>query len=691
MNPKNKNFSIQIILIFTYTYFINLSINLFPLNIILGLLCVFFLPGYNLLNLIKPKSNLIEKLGLVPIISLAIGNIFMFFSYLILYDFVTSSEHPGFIFDPIFLVNGIQIINLLLLILKEFFDNKKKKENFLQFNSVLERHKINKEYNKLSESFQSLIKKTNIKTLIVYSCFIFSLICLCLSAFNGSLKNTKFGEINKAYRMNYTFFNKVSPTFFIFLTIAILSFVYIIFVTENIYLRLFSISAFIYCIWILPYLQIWNYFGVDSYYLFNFYKSYVNGGLKSNSIQRFNLGNYALRYSTSFFTAVLLTSATNVSINIALWFLYPLIFIFLPFFFFSMFKKFSNNNDNCDLNLILLSILAIFTSLFIKSSHSATTMVIGLYIFIILVVEFYEIIHDFENKIKFRDFYFIIFLYFFLCITHFEECIYFLIIIILYFIYFLFFQIKEINSAAFKKGYNRNLNEFIDNQNLKEKIWNNLLIQNIFEKQRYLKKTLISFGFFFTILFRILYLTMEFFGTINFYFFGIVKRNYFFNYLYDLYESSRVIYLPVLRGTYKISFLVIFIIIFGNILLIIAIYLCLFNLYGFFFRVYGIFLKFLVKIHFILKKLNSLKIFKFFIFIFCICSILLIDLYYYHFLQEESHFLIFEIMINYIVIIFHLVLFIGGISYYRSENHKQNYFLISILTCFILMGSFFIS
>ncbi|KKK88274.1 hypothetical protein LCGC14_2744830, partial [marine sediment metagenome] len=59
-------------------------------------------------------STIIQKLGYLTILSLAIVNIFMFFSYLFLYDLTVLTEDTGLIFDPVLLIALLQILNLTL-------------------------------------------------------------------------------------------------------------------------------------------------------------------------------------------------------------------------------------------------------------------------------------------------------------------------------------------------------------------------------------------------------------------------------------------------------------------------------------------------------------------------------------------------------------------------------------------------
>ena len=136
------------------------------------------------------------------------------------------------------------------------------------------------------------------------------------------------------------------------------------------------------------------------------------------------------RYSTNLFNMIILTSATGFDINLTLWFISPLIYIFIPFLFYSTFQKTSNNKANSKLNLIILTLFVILLPQFLKEGRNANTGLIGTIIFFILIKEFYDLINDREFKVK--DFFLIFLLYYFLCLTRFEECIYFLVLIIFF-------------------------------------------------------------------------------------------------------------------------------------------------------------------------------------------------------------------------------------------------------------------
>ena len=54
---------IELSFISIYYLIVQFSITIQPINLILGFFIVFILPGYNLLNIIKPDYSVIRKLG----------------------------------------------------------------------------------------------------------------------------------------------------------------------------------------------------------------------------------------------------------------------------------------------------------------------------------------------------------------------------------------------------------------------------------------------------------------------------------------------------------------------------------------------------------------------------------------------------------------------------------------------------
>jgi len=250
--------------------------------------------------------------------------------------------------------------------------------------------KINLDKNKDSHNknlnfkrFPIIKKKLQNKVIYIFIFFIISIICLCISSSLYTVSDPKRGKIRLDYRENFMFFYRVHFIFFIFLTTSIILLTLILFYSKNLMLILTSISIFLYCLWILPYLQIRNYFGHDIVVLLNSFKIYQSEGIKANSNSNFIFGELNLRYSTHIFTAIILKHATGVNIHIVLWFIYPLIFTPVPFFFYSIFEKFSIKDKNQNHKLILLTILQYQTVQFLKVAHSASTMVLGIYIYFI--------------------------------------------------------------------------------------------------------------------------------------------------------------------------------------------------------------------------------------------------------------------------------------------------------------------
>lgn len=60
---------------------------------------------------------------------------------------------------------------------------------------------------------------------------------------------------------------------------------------------------------------------------------------------------------------------------------------------------------------------------------------------------------------------------------------------------------------------------------------------------------------------------------------------------------------------------------------------------------------------------------------------IIFDIFYFPFLQEEGLLILFEIVLSFSYIIFNIFLFIKGIIFYKIQNKKENYFLLSIIAC----------
>lgn len=706
---KLKSFLIlQIFIIFLYLYLFLNSVLIFPLNLLLGIICVLFLPGYNFLSLMFSQYNRIKKLGYMTIISLAIENIFMIGCYCFFYSRVTTLLKPGFVFNPSYLILSFQIINLILIIANEFKEiikNKDKRKyriptykptcylcNYYNRSTKLcsihgYTRRLNSEWckkwklmesTKMSNDKSSLRnnkkKNYNKKLIFIFLIFILSLILMIISTIPDSRPFVMFPAIHQYYRQNFSFFRNVQPIFYLFLTLAILSFVFIIFTSKNKYLILISISLFFYFLWIITYIQINNYFGEDSYKLMLAYNYYLKRGLRAevrnqNSIHSQYL---VIRYSTSLFTAIILTSATGVNIDFALWYLYPLIFFFSPFFFYSVFQDFSSNKEKYRLNIVILTLFSLLTTQFLKCAHSATTMVIGIYIFLILIKEFFDLTNGKKLLFILKKCFFIIFLYLFLCLTHFEECIYFLIIIFVFGFYSTYFKIKE---TQFRIRKNNKISNFKD-----------FSLKNI-------KISFLIINLLLMILIFILYLTLEFYGSIYRFFSEVTKEKEEITYIdiiYHFYKGGRVYRLPFFKDTFIISYFIIRVIILGISIWTLFSYIFLFKLKNFIQRIGKKTDTLLSSFFKILRKALSPKIIQFIIFPLIILLSFLIILYinfnYLEFLEYEGgFFLIVELILNYSLIIFHVFLFIKGFIKNEGDKYTKNYFFICLFTSFSMM------
>lgn len=74
----------------------------------------------------------------------------------------------------------------------------------------------------------------------------------------------------------------------------------------------------------------------------------------------------------------------------------------------------------------------------------------------------------------------------------------------------------------------------------------------------------------------------------------------------------------------------------------------------------------------------SVKILSLIIFFLSFFFIVIIDLFYFPFLDETGLYILIDFSISYSIIVLNIFLFIKGIMYYRIQNNKQNYFLFAI-------------
>ncbi len=639
-------------MIFTFLAINLLNILIQPFNLILGIICVLFLPGFNLISLIKPRFNLIEKLGYSFIISIAIENFIMFFGYFFLYDLITTPNNPQFVFNDSLLTISIQVINVILLGLNQLT----KKGDLCN----LEDRIPIRNYNNLKE-------KINLKILLCYIGYLAFLLFLCLSSINPKTPNS-FWENFYEYKEYFTFFFRVPFTFYIFLILSIILLTVLVFYSKNLFFVLLSISSFLYVIWILPYLQINNFFSNDAYVLsliLNGYPKYGIRAMEGHSFILFIDYFFPHRYSTSFFTGIIIMSACNVDVNFTLFYIFPLLYFFLPFLLYSIFQKYSNqqNFTSKKLNIILLTIFAILTPQFIKFAHSATTGIIGIIVFFMLVIEFFELIQN--NSIKFdsTNFVLIVLLYFFLCLTHTEECFYFLILVVLYIPIYLLFNLNYFKESSIKNDPNLG----------------------------YIKRNLKLTGLLLIVLSTIFYFTQEFFGWINGYLDIIIgQQNHFISILMDLYRNFKIDFIFNFRGNFELNYFVL-----GAIILIVLFYIYLSNLiFSRYAKTISKIIKtltiFLRKWSILVKRIISTKIFQIILIPLVFIILIIINVVYVNFLRQEGLALILELILTSVILIIHIFLFLKGVTFYNTKNQKQVYYLLAIFSSSVIMVIFFI-
>ncbi len=646
---------IQICIILIYLLLTFFSFAIQPIYLLLAIFCIFIIPGYNLLEIFKPHYTIIQKIGYISILSLAILNVFMFFSYLFLYDLTVSEANAGFFFNPLLLITSMQILSLILIVINEIIVLKSDRGNLFNNN--------NHEAHKSLLNFNLTIRKIDLKSLISYIVFFLSLAFLSISTYYSSVPDNTFWTAYSDYKSNFIFFSRVPFTFYIFLIIVIISLVYIVLFTKNKYIKLFSISLFIYTLWILPYLQIGNYFNHDSHLLYNLYNSYIDFGIIAQDnfsmTQNFFGTVFRHRYSTNLFTTILLVNATKLDISFVLWYIYPLIYISIPFFFYSTFKRYAKKKETTskNSNLFILTIIAIISPQFIKFAHTAATGVIGTYVFLILVLEFYFFVKKkYLNK---KDILLISFLFLFLCLTHTEEAIYFSILVFLYSIYQIF------NIQKFDKS-----NGFFEEREFKKNIKRNIIIL--------------------TSLILIFYLTQEFFGWINAYFFMIFPgENVVRDFILNVYSNTKLIFIINLQYSFTMSYLVIFLIFIGILILYFIVYLLISKYNNSIARLKIVGTNIFKFIHRNIVKVISKKEFLFLVPILMFSGLFIIDWFIFSFLNEDGILLFIELILSSLIFIINIIFFIQGIKYYRITKNDQNYYFIAILSCSVIFSIFF--
>lgn len=651
-----KFFSLELIIIIIYVYISIFSISIQPINLILGIICVLFLPGYNLMEVIKPDSSLFEKLGYMTLLSLAIENILMFFSYIAVFkDYIYDEKYStklGFQFNSTLLIIEFQIINLIIIIINQY-KRYKSKNNIISISGAENSH------------FNVKRGIIDFKIIYIFIIFVLSLILTCVSTFYSNAPKKGFYINYRDYRESLTFFLRVPYIFYIFIILAILCLTIIIFYSKSHFLILISISLFIYVLWILPYIQIGDYFSYDSRYLNYLYRDYLFAGIKS-------AGKYGLcvlvrygsqRYSTHLFTAIIMTSATNFDITFVIWWLFPVIYVFTPFFFYSIFQQVSDKNEktNNSRELIVLTVFATIIPQIIKGGHNGSTGLMGILLFFMIIVEFYKVMHLAAKKLI--NILFIVFLYFFLCLTHFEENIYFLLLVPLYTFYYLFSKIKK---NLFQNWSDQKLSDQYNKESFVISLEANKNIST-----HNLKIDLIINGIL-TCLLAVIFLSLtEFFGyTYHYYFmiFSWIPSLYSF-FGFSFYIATNSIVLIVLGSTIFFSIC----------------YLLIFKYYNILIKIYNVGIFIFKRIFNATKKLISKKAFQIIFFALSYFIIIILDLSYSIAIKGNFFVFLFSNILAYAYTIFQFLLFLKGFKYYKIENDKQNYFLLATVSSSALL------
>ncbi len=665
---------IELPIIFAYLFLLMYDILFQPINIILGIICVFVFPGLNLMNLIRSNTSLMEKLGYSIILSIALNSAIMLFSYLFLFNFVTFPETGllGFFYNNLLLIDSIQILNMFLIIIHLVHGYKIKKDK--NSKEIKIRNSIN---------YDSIKNKKSWYTVIITIIYFLSLVLLCISTLFSNIPTNGFNENLVNYSSNFTFFIRVPLIFYVFLTSSILCLIYYIFITKNHSVALIMTSIFLYILWILPYLQINNYFSYDAFLLYNTYNGYLQYGIQP--YRNFNvviLNVDSLRYSTSLFVTILLTYSTSTNINFSLWYLFPLLYLFIPFLFYSYYKKYSSESRKDRKKLILLTIFAFFAPQVLKSGHTAGTGILGVILFYILIMEFYDLFKLNRFTFKFSNISIIFLIFFLLCLTHLEECIYYLVFIPIYSIYFIVFNIS-------KMSFNAKLPVKFPLKYKYNSIIIPKLIQNYSTNQE-LKIFLIIIGGLLSSLILIFYITQEIFGWMVYYYQLAFSEIPILNKFLDWYVNTRSTFPFFLRGVIKANYILIIIIItlIGSFTL--GAYIIFFKAQNHIISSYRFVSKKLSKLLYYINKFINNKIFQILFIPLFLGAIIYVNLGFFSRLEDNLSLEIIAIILSYSIFALQIFLFIKGLKYYRLENLKQNYFLIAILsTTSIMIVMFF--
>ena len=260
---------LQIIFIAIYSFLVLFSIIIQPFNLILGFICLLIIPGANLTDIFKPKAKFTEKLGYMTILSLALINILMFLVYFLTYDEkVDLTGSKVYFFNTYSLNLHIQLMNFALILLNMSLNLENNISNTYEFKfkKFLSLRKI-----------KSLLKN---KMFLIHVVFLISIIGSCISAFYSERPTENIYYYHYYYyKDQFTFFYRVPLIFYLFLVTSIISLSYILIYSKDHFLSLVLISFFFYCLWILPYLQIQNYFSNDPHILSIVLNQYPYQGL----------------------------------------------------------------------------------------------------------------------------------------------------------------------------------------------------------------------------------------------------------------------------------------------------------------------------------------------------------------------------------------------------------------------------
>ncbi len=647
--------TLQIAVPILFIFFILYQFNIFPVYLILGIVGVLFLPGYNLIKIIKPNLKFSHKLGYSSIFSLLISNLLMFAIYLVSYDLLPGKK---FFFNDQYLMILIQIFNLLFVLVYLIkyslsrTSNANQLANRIQLDEIINK---SKQFNKIHGC--------------IFILYCFFLLLVCLATYFSYLPESCSIQTNLIdYSYDFTFFLRVNYLFYIFLFLSLTFLIYIILNFTNINVKLIAVSLFLYSLWILPYLQIKFYYNHDSYILGLICTEYFNKGFKADwglfSFLVYSDTWRPTRYSTSILSTLLIVFSTNLDVNYAIWFIFPLIFVFIPFLMHNIFEYFGKNDLNMEkkkVKMIVITIFSILTPQFIRFAHSATTGVIGIIIFIMLTIELYN--YTITDRSLIKKSFIIVILFSFLCLTHIEESIYF---IVLYFIFGLYLTYK--------------------------------MSRNSIQNEKYLSIKKIRYHIILgTVILLIFYWVSEFFGYFSVYLsFIMFEDSPLSNIVLSIYENTKFFFITSMKNNFKLSLFIIVSTVIFLLLYSIVLYLINSKRIKFPQKIFDFGYKIIKLSHKLLIKIIDSKFFNFIFIPAVFLAIFSIDILIIRFTTTN-------LLLNFIVTIFtytlfviQILLFVDGIKNYELNNFKQIFFILGIISSasiwfvFIIVGNFYL-